>query len=243
MLPSLHAVGDHERSRERQVVAGVHGHRVVVERAGQDPACLLDVKRELVAAVALSRLSAVECCRSKPNGVQRAAAARRVVGSSPSAIRSLRSVGSLRTSSEIELLSRSLAIDTDHDVRCDRAVRQRRLRAGDERAVGGRERVPVLRLAAEREVRGEEVRLVEVEPHAPIERRPPRVHARCARAAEEVEVVVLGVDARLFLGAVPHAEIHALMLALGDRDARRDLSGCCSGFSGSMFTNWNSSMP
>ena len=46
-----------------------------------------------------------------------------------------------------------------------------------------------------------------------------------AGAAEEVDVVVLGVDARLLLGAVPDAEVHALVLALGDGHADRDFVG------------------
>ena len=56
---------------------------------------------------------------------------------------------------------------------------------------------------------------------AAIERRPPRVRAGFTGAAEEVQAVVFGVDARLFLRAVPDAEVHALMRAFGDGDSRR----------------------
>ena len=117
-------------------------------------------------------------------------------------MRSFRSVRSLSTSSAMVLLSCSLVIDTDHDVcwfaRCVSVA----FAAADDRLVRRREGVPLLRLGAEREVRAEEVRLVEVEPHAAIERRPAHVRAGRPRAAQEVHVVVLGVDARLLLGAV-----------------------------------------
>ena len=82
---------------------------------------------------------------------------------------------------------------------------------------------PVLRLAAQREMRGEKVRLVEIEPDAAVERRPARVRASQPRVAEEVHVVIFGVHPRLFFRPVPDAEVDALVLAFGDRDPDRHL--------------------
>ena len=48
-------------------------------------------------------------------------------------------------------------------------VRDRQLGAGHNRLIRGGERVPLLAVAAQREVRGEEVRLVEIEPDAAVE--------------------------------------------------------------------------
>src|SRR5207248_5957070 len=44
-----------------------------------------------------------------------------------------------------------------------------------------------------------------------------------SRPSEEIHMMVLAVDARLLLRAVADAEVHALMVAFGDRDARRHL--------------------
>ena len=52
-------------------------------------------------------------------------------------------------------------------------------------------------------------------------------------AAEEVQVVVLAVDASVFLRPVANAEVHPLVLAFRHRDADRTVS---------MLTNWNSSI-
>ena len=97
----------------------------------------------------------------------------------------------------------------------------RGLAAGDDRLVRRRKGVPLLPFAAQREVRAKQVRLVEIEADAAIERRLAPVRAGGARAAEEIHMVVFGVDARLFFGAVADAEVDALVLALRDRDARR----------------------
>ena len=119
----------------------------------------------------------------------------------------------------IRLLSCSLVIDAAHDVcsfwRCVSVS----FAPDDRRSIGGSVGVPLLPFDAEREVRTEEVRLGEVEARASIERRPPDVRAGRSRAAEEVDVVILGVDARLFLGAVADAEVHPLMVPLRHGDA------------------------
>ena len=73
----------------------------------------------------------------------------------------------------------------------------------------------------ERCVRVEEIRLREIELQSAVERRPSRVRARFARAAQEVEAVIFGVDARLFFRAVADTEVHTLVRALGDGDPRR----------------------
>src|SRR5262249_42190270 len=74
---------------------------------------------------ALSRLSAVECWKSKPSAFN-VPACESVVGSRPSAMRLLRCVGLLRTLGSIELVSCSLVIEADHDVywfaRCVRII-------------------------------------------------------------------------------------------------------------------------
>ena len=67
----------------------------------------------------------------------------------------------------------------------------------------------------------EEVRLIEIDAQAAVERRPPRVRAGRARAAQEIQMVVLAVDAALFFGAVADAEVHPLMIAFGDGNAGR----------------------
>src|SRR4029079_2192396 len=84
-------------------------------------------------------------------------------------------------------------------------------------------RVPILSFGAKREVRAKQIGLVEVEPNAAIERRPARVYAGAARTAEEIELVVLRINARLFFRAVAVAEVDTLMVALGDGDAHRNL--------------------
>ena len=71
------------------------------------------------------------------------------------------------------------------------AVRYRQLAAGDNRPIRGRVRVPLLPLGVQREVRPEQVRLAEIEPHAAIERRPADVRPGRSRAAQEVQVVIL----------------------------------------------------
>jgi hypothetical protein len=53
------------------------------------------------------------------------------------------------------------------------------------------------------------------------------VDAGGARAAEEVHVAPVGLDAPLLLGAVPDAEVHLPVLSLGDGDTRRNLRGFC----------------
>src|SRR4029077_4547172 len=70
-----------------------------------------------------------------------------------------------------------------------------------------------------------DVRLREIEPQAAVETRPSSMRAGRSRAAEEVQVMVLGVDAPLFLGPVADAEIHTLMVALRDGDPHRHLVG------------------
>ena len=70
-----------------------------------------------------------------------------------------------------------------------------------------------------------EVGLVEIDADAAVERRPARVDAGRSRPAEEVHVVILGVDAGLLFGAVADAEVHALMIALRDRDTDRHVLG------------------
>ena len=70
-------------------------------------------------------------------------------------------------------------------------------------------------------MRPEEERLVEVEADAAIERGIAHVGAGAARAAEEIQVMVFRIDAALFFRAVADAEIHPLVIAFGDGDARR----------------------
>src|SRR3954453_4186902 len=101
-------------------------------------------------------------------------------------------------------------------------MRQRRLDPGDQRSIRRSVGVPVLRFRAERKVRSKEVRLVEVEADAAIERRPTAVRAGGTRTAKEVHVMDLGVDPALLLGAVSNAEVHTLVLSLGHGDARVD---------------------
>ena len=52
--------------------------------------------------------------------------------------------------------------------------------------------------------------------------------ASFARAAEEVEPVIFGVDACLFLGAVADTDVHARVSAFGDRHACRVSGEACS---------------
>ena len=85
--------------------------------------------------------------------------------------------------------------------------------------------MPLLPFARRAKVRAKKIRLVEIEPDAAIERRPAHVRAGRPRAAEEVHVVVLGVDARLLLRAVADAEVHALVVALRHRHADRHFVG------------------
>src|SRR5438876_801112 len=86
-------------------------------------------------------------------------------------------------------------------------------------------RLPGLAAEPDREVRPKEVRLLEVQPDAAVERRPLGLGPRVPRATEEVEMVPADARARLLLGAVPDAERHALMLGLSNRHARRYLEG------------------
>src|SRR5207244_6122312 len=81
----------------------------------------------------------------------------------------------------------------------------------------------VLNLAAQREMRPEQERLVEIEPDAAIERRPADMRAGGPGRAEEVHMMVLGVDARLFFSAPADAEVDPLMLPFGYGDFCRDL--------------------
>jgi hypothetical protein len=74
-------------------------------------------------------------------------------------------------------------------------------------------------------VGAKEVGLVEIDADAAVERRPARVDTGRSRPAEEVQVVILGVDAGLLFGAVADAEVHALMIALRDRDPDRHVVG------------------
>ncbi len=74
-------------------------------------------------------------------------------------------------------------------------------------------------------MRTEQERLVEIEPDAAVERRIAHVRAGRARAAEEIQVVVFGIDATLLFRAVADAEVHALVIAFRDRHSRRDLVG------------------
>ena len=69
-------------------------------------------------------------------------------------------------------------------------------------------------------MRREQIRLVEIEADAAIERRPAGVRAGGARAAEKIDVVVLAVDPRLLFRAIADAEVHPLMLAFRHGDAR-----------------------
>ena len=92
-------------------------------------------------------------------------------------------------------------------------------------------------------MRGEEIRLVEIEANAAIERRPSRVRACQARAAEKVHVVILGVDAPFLFRPVADAKVDPLMFTFGHGDANRHLGRLTSGLSGSMLANWNSSSP
>src|SRR5262245_28575573 len=70
-----------------------------------------------------------------------------------------------------------------------------------------------------------EVWLVEVETDAAIEGRPACMYAGRPRPAQEVQMVILGIDARLLFRAVADAEVHALVAAFGDGDAHRNLIG------------------
>src|SRR5919201_6016047 len=72
-------------------------------------------------------------------------------------------------------------------------------------------------------MRAEEVRLVELETNAAIERRVAHVRAGRSRAAEEIQMVILGVDAPFLLRPVPDAEVHAVVAPFRDGDARRDV--------------------
>src|SRR6476620_4093844 len=69
-------------------------------------------------------------------------------------------------------------------------------------------------------MRRKEVRLVEVETDAAIERRPAAMHAGGACSAEEVHMVEFRVDARLLLSTVTDAEIQPLVFAFGHGDFR-----------------------
>ena len=75
-------------------------------------------------------------------------------------------------------------------------MREDGLAAGHDRTIRGRERVPLLPFTTQREVGREEVRLVEIETDAAVERRPAHMRARRPRAAEEIQVVIFGIDAR-----------------------------------------------
>src|SRR5205814_7173193 len=82
--------------------------------------------------------------------------------------------------------------------------------------------VPLLGLPAEREMGREEIGLLEVEPDPAIERGPADMRASRPSPAAKIQMMVLAVDPRLLLRAVPDAEIDPLMVPFGDGHPRRN---------------------
>src|SRR5262249_686226 len=100
-------------------------------------------------------------------------------------------------------------------------MRERGFAAACGRVVCRSERIPLLSLETEGVMGTENVWLGEIEADAAIERRPAAVYAGGSGPAEEVQVVILRIDASFLFGAVSQAKVHALMLTLRYRDARR----------------------
>src|SRR5262249_2640699 len=204
------------------VVAAVGGPRGELERAGQDLAGLLEMKRHLISAMRVEQVVRRRMLEVETDGVERAVllAGERVQAERDERSEQLRIL-------EDDRLNRAAVVFAVDRYRARRllalAVRQRRPGTGRHRPVCRRERQPVLAFGAKREVRGVEIRLVEVETEAAIERRPSRVDARGARPAEKVQMVVLGVDARFLFRSVADPEVHTLMIPLGDSNAHRNL--------------------
>ena len=220
----LRAIRPDQARADRQIVPAVRGDQPVAERAREESARLLDVKRRLVAAsgvqeVVRRRVLQVEADdrrvavlesggRVEPDGNE--------VVPQPGVAQY---VGRHRA---------RLALGRQEDrPGCGGAVpvRHHHLRADHVRPVRRRQRVPVLARYTDRKVRREEVRLVELETDAAIERRPPRVHRRHAGAAHEIEMPVLGVDPGAFLASVAGAEIHPLVFAFGHRHTGWEVLG------------------
>ena len=72
MLPSCSAAREHDLVADRQVVAAVNRQRVVVERAGQERAGLLGVKRDLIAAMGVQHAVRRRMLQIEADRVQRA---------------------------------------------------------------------------------------------------------------------------------------------------------------------------
>ena len=218
----LRAVGPHERPADRQVVATVREHQEVAERAGEESSRLLGVKRRLVAAAGIEQVVRGRALhieterRHRPELRGRA----RIEAQRDQVVAQLRIGEHVGRNRALVALGRQ-----GHRPRRGgaRPVVQRDAAADDVRAVGRRIRVPILPGPAERKVRREEIRLRELEPDAAVERRPARVRGCRARAAQEVHVPVLGVDARLLLAPVADAELGPLVVAFGNGHPRRHL--------------------
>ena len=171
-------------------MTAVDRYRVVVERAGEDLPCLLGVKRELIAAPRVQQVVSgavleIEAERIELSGLLPGS---RVQTESNEVVPELEIREHVVRDRAAVVLARHR-----HGPRRARvgAVRHSGLHAGDDRAIGGCEGVPLLPLAVQREVRPEQVRLAEIEPHAAIERRPADVRPGRSRAAQEVQVVIL----------------------------------------------------
>ena len=168
-VADLKPTGDDEPIAQRQVVPSVGRKRVVVERARHHPAGLLGVKRHLVAAVRVQQIVRGRLLKIESHRVQRAVllTGPRIEPGDRDQLVAKSGVGQDCVGNRADV---ALARHR-HGQRgpVDGEMREGRLGARDDGLVGRRERVPLLRLAAQCEMRSEEVRLVEVEPQPAIE--------------------------------------------------------------------------
>src|SRR5262245_1598449 len=216
------AIRQHERPSDRQVMPYLSLHQPVVEVTPQPRTRLLDMPRDHIALPCVEHAVRRRAADVERNGRERAPL---LPGARVEAQRD-----QLVPDREIE---QPLGIDAAPLVLVDE--RQRPFVGGvglmreddaSTQPVGRVHRLPGLpRLASEtqREIRAEEIGLLEVRPHTAVERRPLPLEPGVARAAGEVHVVPPDTRPRPFLAAVPDAPGEALVLALGDGHARGNL--------------------
>ena len=243
-VADLQAVGDHQAFAHRQEVPRIEGQRREVERARQEATRRLRRgKPSWYPRRASSRLLVVEWLKSNAIDVS-VPSWRPVVGSSPSAIRSSTSVGSLSASSEMVLLV-VLAAERHGPRRAGIGpVGQRRASSRHQRFVGRRHRAPVLAVEARREVRREHVRLVE-DWRARRDRATTIGPARRPSAPRRGSSRAGNRPARAPLSSVPYPtpKLTRWWRPSTTVTRVRTSGSCFSGSSASMLTNWNSSMP
>ena len=209
------------RRAELGELAAVHGHGEVVEGPGEKASSLLRVERHLIALMGVQQAVGRRAIHIEAERIERARLMIRVgIQAERDEVGDKEGIALAHVSDGAVV---ALARERERPRRfLVRAMRERGLAASDNGVIRGRVRVPLLRFAADREMRREKKRLREIRTDTAVERRVACMEARRPRAAEEIHVVVFPLHALLLLGAVADAEVQPLMLPFGHGDFRHD---------------------